>query len=110
MVLVATAGVDEYMPSDEDNITKLKIILSDIPRAIPCLVAISYGIVGSLRGEEKSLEMESSEFPIIAGLNIPKVQGMTVRMFTCTKETNAKYKGKGMVRTVITLYEDVEIG
>ncbi|OXA64180.1 F-box only protein 22 [Folsomia candida] len=94
MVVVATAAVDEYMPSDEDNITKLKIILSEIPRAIPCLVTISYGIVGSVKDKPISLEMENCEVPLVAGLRIPKVAGLFVKMFTVTKETNNKYKGK----------------
>jgi hypothetical protein len=44
--------------------------------------------------EPKSLEMENAEFPILAGLTIPKVPGLRVKMLTFTKETNTLYKGK----------------
>lgn len=79
---------------DEDSVNKLRILISEIPRAIPCLITFSYGIVASLADEQKSLEMENSEVPVLAALTIPRVPGLVTRMFTVTKETLQKYKGK----------------
>ncbi|CAL8096377.1 unnamed protein product [Orchesella dallaii] len=105
LVTFATTAIDnsvlrEIKINGERSEERMEWILRGLQKTVPCLSSISCGVIATLPNTCKALEMERSTYPCLSSLAIPKVQGLTIKMFGVTNQQNKMLKKKMEVDNV----------
>ncbi len=87
----------------------MKLIWGEVPADVPIITCFGSGVIANVPWEDphrgilqRSLELESDKLPFLAGMVIPKVEGLGIKRFVVTEKQCDKLK-KGQDADPITV-------